>query len=265
MEHLSLKKIEPFIHILLFDHNRQSNIIGEDNIEISFNDIMLLPQNFIHPQYHTTNEKKKFLHKINAEVFTPSWLCNIQNNLIDSRWFKRKNVFNFEQEKSWILNTSKVNFSVSKTWKDYVSLKRLEICCGEAPYLVSRYDSVTGKPISIPDRIGLLDRKLRIINENVHSKSEWEEFSLIAYKSVYGYEKNGKNLLLARLNLFFTFVEYYATHFDKKPTETLLSKVSDIISWNLWQMDGLKKKEMQTIKLMDWDHNKTVSFESLFL
>lgn len=29
-----------------------------------------------------------------AEVFTPSWVCNAQNNLVDEAWFGRKNVFN---------------------------------------------------------------------------------------------------------------------------------------------------------------------------
>lgn len=31
-----------------------------------------------------------------AEVFTPSWLCNKQNNLIDNARFGRENVFNTE-------------------------------------------------------------------------------------------------------------------------------------------------------------------------
>ena len=31
-----------------------------------------------------------------AEVFTPSWICNKQNNLIDNAWFGRENVFNVE-------------------------------------------------------------------------------------------------------------------------------------------------------------------------
>lgn len=30
-----------------------------------------------------------------AEVFTPSWVCNAQNNLIDEAWFGRENVFAF--------------------------------------------------------------------------------------------------------------------------------------------------------------------------
>ena len=49
----------------------------------------------------------------------------------------------------------------------------MEISCGEAPYLVSRYDTVTGKWIEVGDRIGILDRKIRIINENADGEQEW--------------------------------------------------------------------------------------------
>ena len=31
-----------------------------------------------------------------GEMFTPSWVCNKQNNLIDQEWFGRENVFNTE-------------------------------------------------------------------------------------------------------------------------------------------------------------------------
>ena len=31
--------------------------------------------------------------------------------------------------------------------KDYINIKWLEIACGEAPYMVSRYDSITGEVI----------------------------------------------------------------------------------------------------------------------
>ena len=36
-----------------------------------------------------------------AEVFTPSWVCNKQNNLIDCSWFGRENVFNIETANGW--------------------------------------------------------------------------------------------------------------------------------------------------------------------
>ena len=42
-----------------------------------------------------------------------------------------------------------------------------------SPYLVSRYDTTTGESIPIYKRIGLLDRKLRIINENTTTFNEW--------------------------------------------------------------------------------------------
>ena len=88
--------------------------------------------------------------------------CNEQNNLADDAWFGDKGVFNTSNNKQWSTNYNKIKFS-NKTWEDYVKSKRLEISCGEAPYLVSRYDTVTGKTIKIEDRIGLLDRKLRVV------------------------------------------------------------------------------------------------------
>ncbi|MDE6002268.1 MAG: restriction endonuclease subunit M, partial [Prevotella sp.] len=84
-----------------------------------------------------------------AEVFTPSWICNAQNNLIDEAWFGRKDVFNTEYTDEqgfhrWQTSAGKIQFPKGKTWKDYVRDIRLEITCGEAPYIVSRYDNTTG-------------------------------------------------------------------------------------------------------------------------
>ncbi len=256
---------ETYIQRLVVDHCRRSNIVMDDNTEITTEKITQAPQTFIQPNHQESLENKKILHKKNAEVFTPSWLCNVQNNLIDNQWFGKVNVFNKEYEKTWITNTAKIEFPKSKTWKEYVSLNRLEICCGEAPYLVSRYDSVTGAPIAIQDRIGLLDRKLRIINENTSSKRDWEKFSVIAFKSTYGYEKKGKNLLLARLNLFSTYIDYYVDRFGKDPNDSILLEISNIISWNLWQMDGLDPKAVETSQLMDWNQNKIVPFKTFLL
>ena len=58
---------------------------------------------------------------------------------------------------------------------------RLEIACGEAPYLVSRYDMSTGELIVPPyRRIGILDRKLRIVDENTDTKEEWLKWAFRA-------------------------------------------------------------------------------------
>ena len=40
------------------------------------------------------------------------------------------------------------------------------MACGEAPYLCSRYDATTGDLIPVLRRIGLLDRKLLLVNAN---------------------------------------------------------------------------------------------------
>ena len=90
----------------------------------------------------------------------------------------------------------------------YVDAKRLEISCGEAPYLVSRYDTVTGKEITIEQRIGLLDRKLRVVGENTNTEEEWFKWTKRAYESTYGYEYQGDSLLIARENLLSTLLKY---------------------------------------------------------
>ncbi len=178
-----------------------------------------------------------------AEVFTPSWVCNEQNNLLDEAWFGRPNVFNTPDSKGWKRTPGKISFCrmpLGKRWTDYVKALRLEITCGEAPYLATWYDTTTGKEIPVLDRIGLFDRKMRVVDEHCrHDKKEWIRWSLIALKSVYGYEFQGDSLLIARENLLKSYVDYYEERFNRVPVG-LLKKVANIIAWNIWQMDGLK-------------------------
>ncbi len=180
-----------------------------------------------------------------AEVFTPSWICNKQNNLVDNAWFGRENVFNTEIDNldgshSWIPSEGKIEFPDGKTWQDYVAENRLEITCGEAPYLVSRYDTVSGQPLPVEMRIGLLDRKLRVVSENTEKSGEWLAAAKAALRSIYGYEWQGDNLVLARENLLYTICDYYRAKFGRELPKQSLPGIAYIISWNIWQMDGLK-------------------------
>ena len=178
-----------------------------------------------------------------AEVFTPVWLCNKMNNYADEQWFGRKNVFNTENEydHTWTVNRDKIEFTEKNTWMSYIDSRRLEITCGEAPYLVSRYDATTGELIlPLLHRIGILDRKLRVVNENASNDQEWLNWSLRAFQSCYGYEYQGDNLLIARINLLMTFYDYYKERFHKEPDDRILKIYANIICWNIWQMDGLK-------------------------
>ena len=214
----------------------------------------------IKPRVEKTKQEQLTRVRDKAEVFTPSWICNKQNNLVDNAWFGRENVFNVEQEKTWTATQEKITFPTEegKNWKDYVKANRLEISCGEAPYLASRYDTVSGNTIPVKERIGLLDRKLRVVSENIDSEQEWYEWAKQAVKSVYGYEWQGDNVLLARENLLFTFSDYYEDKFNKKPSKDWLREIAEILSWNIWQMDGLK------FVIPNSCHNSTVVSYTLF-
>ena len=194
-------------------------------------------------QPRSSKDKKEQIArtKDKAEVFTPSWICNCQNNLVDSQWFGRQEVFNSEIPEGWITKKEPVDFTnTGKDWKQYVDAQRLEMTCGEAPYLVSRYDTVTGEFIPLHNRIGILDRKMRIVNENTHTETEWIEWTIRAFQSVYGFEYQGDNVLLARENLFLSFIDYYKDRNHKNPDIDQLRNIANIISWNIWQMDGRK-------------------------
>ena len=209
--------------------------------EITLNSIIGDDCNIIRPRITKNQQNKLSRTKDKAEVFTPSWICNAQNNLIDNAWFNRVDMFNYEEHKSWRVNKTKIEFANkgSKTWKKYVDSPRMEITCGEAPYLVSRYDVVDGRIIDISRRIGLLDRKLRVVNENTELEDEWYKWTVRAFQSIYGFEYQGDNLLLARENLLYTFIDNLDYKFHRKPTIDELTEIATIISWNIWQMNGL--------------------------
>lgn len=174
-----------------------------------------------------------------AEVFTPGWIVNEMNNYLDQEWFQKKDIFNIEKGETWEPVIEKIKFPEGKNWKKYVDSRRLEITCGEAPYLVSRYDVSTGEKIEIINRIGILDRKLRIVNENTCRKDEWIEWATKAIESTYGFEYQGDNLLIARVNILMTFVEYFEDRWKEEVDKKTLLHLANIISWNIWQMDGL--------------------------
>lgn len=176
--------------------------------------------------------------KTHAEVFTPMWVCSMMNDAIDDEWFGSSRVFFDEQGN----RTDHVVFPKgvkNRTWRDYVTSKRLEITCGEAPYLVSRYDVATGESVDIDRRIGILDRKLRVVDENTADESEWMRWAMRALQSTFGYEFQGDNLLIARLNVLATFEEYLDRRWHREATIAELRKVANIVAWNIWQMDGL--------------------------
>lgn len=159
--------------------------------------------------------------RTHAEVFTPTWICKMMIDHANEAWLK--------------------DHDGNITWKDVVKSPRLEITCGEAPYLFGRYDAADGTPVPFEKRIGILDRKLQLILENTSRRQDFMSWALEALRSVYGYEFQGDNLLIARINAF-TTIEDALKDADYMPlNDSEAKEATDIIGWNLWQMDGLTK------------------------
>lgn len=184
-----------------------------------------------------------------GEVFSPAWVCNKMNNALDADWFgalgaeQTAGQFTVELPQGWQTVETPVQFPAcggrAPAWVQYVQSRRLEVTCGEAPFLASRYDAATGEMIPVARRIGILDRKLRVVSENAATEDEWRKYATHAVQSTYGYEYQGDNLLLARVNLLLTYAEHLQARWQRKPAKEELQPIANIISWNLWQMDGL--------------------------
>ena len=87
--------------------------------------------------------------KTKAEVFTPTWVVKMQNDAVDSDY-------------------------AGDDLDTYTARKWLEIACGEAPYMATRYDMGTGEAVPLGERVGFVDRKLSRINREVTDKAEWQ-------------------------------------------------------------------------------------------
>ena len=212
---------------LLCDRTTGRSIIWADNEyealgegymgdeEITVEKIKGLNSGVIKPRIAKEQEKQSQRTKSRAEVFTPSWLCNQMNNDLDEAWFGRRDVFNTETvaengARTWTAANEPIEFPKSKGcgWHAYVEAPRLEITCGEAPFVCSRYDTVTGDELPVGKRVGLLDRKLRIVTEKTKTRKEWVRRALDALRATYGFEYQGDNLLIARTNVLETFAEH---------------------------------------------------------
>lgn len=169
----------------------------------------------IKPRSMKSEDQQKVRTKSKAEVFTPTWIVKLQNDEVDKNY-------------------------IDDDVETYISRKWLEITCGEAPYITSRYDMTTGKYIELKDRVGFLDRKLQRINDEIDDKISWQKYVEKAYKASYGFEWSGDSLFLARENLLFTYIDYFIDKWNEEPLKEFIKDIAIIISYNLFQMDGLK-------------------------
>jgi len=172
----------------------------------------------IQPRAVKSKEEQIYRTRDKAEVFTPLSIVKQMNEACDTKRVTKHN------------------------WQEYVALLKLEITCGEAPYIVSRYDPVSDSQELLPlhKRVGFLDSKMSIISKYCDTHEDWLIWTKIAFQSSYGYEWQGDSLLIARENLLYTFIDYYKDKFKKTPSSNLQKEIAEIIVWNIFQMDGLK-------------------------
>lgn len=187
-----------------------------------------------------------------AEVFTPVKIVKQMVDCIDKEWFERDNPF----------GTEKAEIPEGKHWGEYINTTHLEITCGEAPFLTTRYHMDSGEYIPVEQRTGILDHKLRLISENIDDERFWEMYAYQACQSTYGYEYQGDSLLIARTNILLDCREHKAAKFGNGRLRNLDGFI-DVITWNLWQMDGMTNTLPGTdtrCKIYDWREDRAVEF-----
>ncbi|MGY4104917.1 Eco57I restriction-modification methylase domain-containing protein [Ignavigranum ruoffiae] len=216
----------------------------------------------IQPRADKANDVQLARTRNRAEVFTPSWIVEKQVNAV-------------------------IDGMLDIDLEQFLSTKWLEITCGEGPYMVNRYDMISGNIIPLKERAGFIDRKFRRLNQEIEDFNEWLRLAIIIYQSSYGYEYQGDSLLLARENLLLTFMDNFFYMFGAVPPEDVQLHITDIISKNVFQMDGLTyqvpysddgresvqlslfeeieegSKEPMEARIYLWNKKQTVNFKDL--
>lgn len=233
LENIIREQMPGILEILLIDRTmstpkKKKNIIWANENYVKFCSkayaatAQVLPElvtgpmgNIIRPRALKSKEMQKERTKSKGEVFTPTWIVKKQNDVVEKDY-------------------------INDNLETYVKRVWLEITAGEAPYMATRYDMETGEIIPLTERVGFVDRKLQRINIEIDDKAEWQRLVIEAYKSSYGFEWSGDSLLLARENLLYTYRDYYFKKWLQEPTYGLFANIAEIISYNIFQMDGLK-------------------------
>ena len=154
-------------------------------------------EGFIRPRVDKDISDQLERQRNKAEVFTPSWVIKLQVEAA------------LEDMEELPLT-------------DFIQTKWLEITCGEAPYMVNRYDMDSGELIPLKKRTGFIDIKFKKLNKKIALEDEWVKLALEIYKASYGYEYQGDSLLLARENLILTFIDNYFFFFVAFPSNQLI-------------------------------------------
>lgn len=211
------------------------------------------------PGYERNKEALQKDKNVRAAIYTPAYLVRRMTLMLagETGWFTP-----LRKYPDCEVFMSTYSTALRKTF--------IEPACGEAPFICMRYDAVSGEPISILERDGILDQKFRngVYQHPIFPMlySGFYDDAKLAVKSVYGTEKHIPSLIIARMNVLLTFIEYthfYFSHsgqFKKHPVpeEEHIREIAEIICWNFWQMDFLNPQD-EVIK--DWTTGEIVRWK----
>ena len=118
----------------------------------------------IQPRAAKSKEEQLIRTRDIAEVFTPLSIVKLMNDACDTKRITKAN------------------------WQEYVALLKLEITCGEAPFIASRYDPVSDKHklIHLKERVGFLDKKLTVVSKDCDTQEDGLKWAKIAFQSSSG-------------------------------------------------------------------------------
>lgn len=260
-----ISEISPIsLGILLRDRTTDKSVL--DTGRDSFVPYSSIPK--LVPRALRGKEANNDRSKSKGEIFTPIRIVNKMNNLVFEDWFESESK-NMDKE--------------NRVFEEYIDSTQMEITCGEGVFLCTRYDSETGEIIELENRVGLLDYKLHKVMDHffnmgsrIDDKELFYSYLLRIAKSLYGYEYQGDSLLMARVNSLMSYIEYYSYVFEEEADDRVVEELANIISWNIFQMDGLTQcipqKEVDRkqngyiavngmgVKIMNWKENKIELF-----
>ena len=142
------------------------------------------------------------------KVALPAWVCNKMNNALDADWFcglgaeETAGQLTVELPKAGRCGNAGVFLVCGAELPGMGSMRRAaawSVTCGEVSSGVPvRCRHRRDDPVAW--RIGILTARCGVVSENAATEDEWRKHATHAVQSTYGYEYQGDNLLLARVN-----------------------------------------------------------------
>lgn len=140
-----------------------------------------------------------------------------------------------------LLNPNYVSDGSRKTITHEVSFLRkkwMEADCAEGFTLATVYAPASGRILPVNERTGFIDIKLNLISRLCDSPDAWIILARYAVGSCYGFEVNGDNLFLTRINVLSSILDFFKNKFDSPLNFQEVEEFANIISWNIFQLDG---------------------------